>query len=494
MRTRLALALSLLAAIAGRASATVYQIHPTDDLFTTLSGLVAGDEVIVFAGTYVTPGFYQVNWAGTAGAPIVIHANPGDVPIIQGEADQNVINVSGSYFTLDGFEITGGSHGIRMFAVDHATLSNLLLHGLGDVGISCNLEPNNCDSVTIFHNEIYDTGHDGTGEGMYLGCNNAACLFTNGTVQNNYVHDLGGAQGDGIEIKEGAYNNDVADNVIVRSQYPGITMYGYAGTQPPNIVERNLVWHTTQDNGIQVVGQIIVRNNIVIDAFANGIQSKASQDFVPHDVSIVNNTVVATAAAGICLKTNDWAGQTGQVMANNAAYCDGGTAIDINGGGGTDLVVAANIGLGTNDAATGFTLGVSAAADLGDPATGVVFPPAGSALIGAASATYAPADDFNAMVRGAPPDVGAYQYAATGNPGWVVSEGFKGGVAVNIDGAMNAGDDPVTGGDNPSHAGCGCQTGHESPAGLAPLALAFLLVRRGRRRRDASIRSDVRAF
>ncbi len=482
MRTSRLLALSLVAAAAGSAGATVYQIHPTDDLFTTLSGLVAGDEVIVYAGTYVTPGFLQVTWAGTAGEPIVVHANPGDVPVIQGQADQNVINVSGSYFTLDGFEITGGSPGIRLIAVDHATLSHLLLHGLGDVGISCNFEPNNCDSVTIFHNEIYDTGHSGTGEGMYLGCNNAACLFTNGTVQNNFVHDLGGAQGDGIEIKEGAYNNDVADNVIVRSQYPGITMYGYAGTQPPNVVERNLVWHTTQDNGIQVVGQIIVRNNIVIDAFANGIQSKASQDYAPHDLAIVNNTIVETATSGICLKSNDWPGQANQTAANNAVYCAGGTAIDLNGGVGTAPQLDNNVGLGTNDApgASAFALGVSLAADLGDPASGNVFPPMGSALIGAGFSALAPSDDFNATPRTQPPTVGAYQYDAAGNPGWIPTEGFKGSVGppLDSDGRSSVGDD--LGSPPPHHSGCGCNTRDTSPSGALPALLALLALRRRR--------------
>ncbi len=470
----------LLLALSSPAFAGTYDIHAGDDLFGRLSMLQAGDTVTVHAGTYTTPGFYQVTWTGTQAQPIVIQAAPGDHVTIMGDPSQNVININGSYFTLDGFEITGGSHGLRLMAVDHATLSNLTLHGLGDVGISCNFEPDNCDSVTIRHNEIFDTGHAGTGEGMYLGCNDAACLFTNSIVEDNYVHDLGGMQGDGIEIKTGAYGNVVRDNVIVRSQYPGITMYGFAGSGAPNIVERNLVWHTTLDNGIQVVGQIIVRNNIVIDAAANGIQSKPSQNFTPHDVTIINNTIVSAAA--VCLKTNNWSTETNQIVANNAIYCDGGAAVDINGGAAPGAIFAANIGLGTSDAPAGFAAGTTVAADLGDPTTGKVYPPLGSPLIDAGDPAHAAIDDFNGTPRDSKPDVGAYEHTTPTNPGWIVGEGFKtppplmGG-----DGGTTGGDD-AGGSSHPGHSGCGCQT--NDPGSLAALAAVLAgYLRRPRRRR-----------
>ena len=108
-------------------------------------------------------------------------------------------------------------------------------------------------------------------------------------------------------------------------------MYGFAGAGAPNVVERNFI-RGTNDNGIQIVGQIVVRNNIVSRGGTYGIQSKASQGQTPHDLVIENNTVVG--AANACLKTNDWATETGQVVANNALYCEGGTAADINGGAG----------------------------------------------------------------------------------------------------------------------------------------------------------------
>ena len=43
----------------------IYDVQPTDDLYALLQTLRAGDEVVVHAGTYVSPGFVAV----TCGRP-----------------------------------------------------------------------------------------------------------------------------------------------------------------------------------------------------------------------------------------------------------------------------------------------------------------------------------------------------------------------------------------------------------------------------------------
>jgi Right handed beta helix region len=496
---------------------TTFTISPGDDLYARLSDLAPGDEVVVHAGTYPTPGFFAVTWAGTADRPIVVRAADGERPIIQGTPAQNVINLDGSYFTMRGFEITGGSHGIRLGNADHGTLESLVIHDLGDVGISCNRPAMACSAMTIRGNEIYATGADGTGEGMYLGCNDAECAFSTSLVERNYVHDLGGSQGDGIEVKTGAFGVTVRDNVIVRSGFPAITMYGYAGTGARNLVERNFVWHTG-DNGIQVVGQIIVRNNIILDAGANGIQSKASQNFSPHDVDILHNTIVGAGAA--CLKTNDWPGQANQLIAANALYCPGGTALDVNGGA-PGATVTGNIGLGSANPASGLGAGQSVAADLGDPTHAAVYPPAGSALIDV-GAPDSVTDDFNGLPRNdGHPDVGAYERSSAANPGWSPVEGFKttalvadAGVAAGADGGAASPDGPVdhadarmtasidagagagtdartqasgdAGTSQPSSADTGCAIASASPSALIPVLVVLVLAKRagvGRHRR-----------
>lgn len=433
----------------------IYDIHTGDDLYGRLAMLQAGDEVVVHAGTYPSPGFVQVTWAGTAAAPIVIHSAPGEHVVLQGTFAQNLLNIDGSYWTFQGFEITGASHGLRLHSVDHATIEDNVIHDVGDVGISCNFEPDNCDSVSIIHNEIYRTGMDnGTGEGMYLGCNSGACLFTNGLVSDNYVHDTGGSQGDGIEIKEGAHDNVVSDNVIIRTMYPGITMYGFGSAGGPNVVERNLVWHT-MDNGIQIVGQIVVRNNIVLGYAAAGIASKPSQTYTPHDLTIVDNTVVGP---GIGVRGDNWTTETGQVVADNALDC--ATPTQFTAGAGA--IVMANL------AATD--------ADFGNPAMGDVYPTASSTLLGMADAAHQATDDFNGTHRmGA--DVGAYEHTGPTNPGWIVTEGFKTPPEVaSGDGPPAADDFPV---DHPSaKSGCGCNGSDPSSLLLALAPLVQLLRKR----------------
>ncbi|HEU0036832.1 MAG TPA: right-handed parallel beta-helix repeat-containing protein [Kofleriaceae bacterium] len=463
----------LLVLVPSIAAAGTYEIGPGDDLFGRLRMLAPGDEVIVHAGTYTTPGFFEVAWAGTEAAPIVVRGADGERPVIAGTLAQNVIDLSGSYFTLRGFELRGGSHGIRLGSTDHAVLEDLVLHDLGDVGISCNRPGLACAAITIRGCEIFDTGKAGTGEGMYLGCNDGDCAFTDAIVERNYVHDLGGDQGDGIEVKTGATAVTVRDNVIARSRFPGITMYGYTGAGAVNVVERNLVLDAG-DNGIQIVGQVRVRNNLVLGSVGNGIHSKASQGLIPDDVEIVHNTVVG--AGGACLKTNDWAlaTTTGQLIANNALYCPAGTAVDLNGGAPAARL-SANVGLGASTAADGFFAGRSVEEDFDDVAALDFYPAAAGPLHGTGDPMYATADDFDGCPREEQIDVGIYDRTVAGRA-WIVAEGFKPAPTCHGSVGPDAGPEGEPGS---GRGGC-CDSGARGSGSLV-LAIAVLASRRRRR-------------
>jgi hypothetical protein len=204
-----------------------YDIHPGEDLFGRLKRLKAGDEVVIHAGTYRTPGFYEVTWRGTSEEGIVVRGASGEArPVIVGIPSQNILDVEGSHFRLAHLELRGGSHGVRLANVDHATLEDLVLHGLGDVGISCNRPGDVCDAVAIRGSDIYDTGHHGTGEGIYLGCQDGGCAFERGVVERNFVHDTGGTQGDGIELKPGSLGNEIRHNTVERTRGAGILIAG----------------------------------------------------------------------------------------------------------------------------------------------------------------------------------------------------------------------------------------------------------------------------
>ena len=406
------------------ASAATYDVYPADDLFGILEGVVAGDEVVVHEGTYSTqqPGgswFRHLSFQGTAAAPIVVRVAEGESVLLEGDpaGSQNIINIEGSHYTWKGFEMAYGSHGVRIHTSDHAVFEDLHIHDTGDVGISANMGGHLYEALEIRGTHIHDT--NGTGECMYLGCNDDACQMFDSVIEQNWCHDtLNASQGDGIEVKTGSYGNLIRDNVIHDVKYPGITMYGTRG-RDVNIVEGNIIWNAG-DNGIQLVSEAVVRNNIVLDSGNNGIQAKNSQGQDPDELVIAHNTVVGASAS--CMKGNDWAGAADIQVANNVFFCEGGSAINVVGGdGGTTWKANAVVGSSTASETTAGALG-----DLSDLDGRDVYPAAGGSLIDAGDAQWGTATDFNCAARddGAP-DQGAYEWDGAGNPGWIPEPGFK---------------------------------------------------------------------
>src|SRR4029078_9569758 len=114
------------------------------------------------------------------------------------------------------------------------------------------------------HNHIHHT--NGTGEGLYLGCNNDTCRVANSVIEWNHVHHTNSPtveQGDGIELKEGSYGNTIRHNVVHDTNYPGIITYTTRGNGPPNRIEGNVMWNTNR-SAIQSAADAIIRNNVVL--------------------------------------------------------------------------------------------------------------------------------------------------------------------------------------------------------------------------------------
>ncbi len=112
------------------------------------------------------------------------------------------------------------------------------IHHIGGVAVTANNPGETYQSLTFRHNHIHHTG--GHGEAFYLGSNSKPDGSTDGyifdsVIENNYIHDLIGgtvSQGDGIELKDGSYDNIVRDNVIHDTNYPGIIVYDADGKAP----------------------------------------------------------------------------------------------------------------------------------------------------------------------------------------------------------------------------------------------------------------------
>jgi hypothetical protein len=413
--------------VCGALDAATMEIGPGDDFRSAMQNLHAGDTLILDGGTYNLTGYFELDLTGSASQPIVIEAKAGQRPNINFVGtSQNIININNSTFlTLDGIEFTGGSRGLRFDGGSDITVRNCIIHGTDANAIAANDDGEDYARFTFVHNEIYDTGD--TGEGFYLGCNGDACRIHDSLVADNYIHDLNSArisQGDGIEIKKGSYANIVRDNVIHDTNYPGITMYDVNGNGAANLIERNIIWNSN-DAGIQVTADAIVRNNIVLSAANNAFFSNNIDGGSASNLTIANNTFFAPATDGIRLN-----GVSGAVtIANNAIYAPNGDAIRADGTT-AEVTLIANAGQGSLNGVSGaFADSGNIAEDFfaaslsGVPPQNLI--PRGSLLVGAANATYLSGDDFDAHPRAAHADIGAYSANAAGTPGWTIAAAFK---------------------------------------------------------------------
>ena len=227
-------------------------LTPTDDVEGAINAAQPGDELVLAGGSYELTERFGIAISGTADAPIVIRAADGERPIFnRASQDQNVIDVDQArYVVFRGLEISGGSHGLRLIDVSFVTVEDCEIHDTGDVALSAN-SGGSYEALQILRNHIHHT--HGTGEGMYLGCNDNGCQVFDSLIAGNYVHDTNDAsveQGDGIELKEGSYNNVIRDNVIHDTNYPCILTYSTRGNGAPNVIEGNLLW-ACGDHGIQ---------------------------------------------------------------------------------------------------------------------------------------------------------------------------------------------------------------------------------------------------
>jgi len=414
-----------------RLSAATIEVFPGTDVFgPAAQGLKAGDTLIVHQGTYLETNRMSIQVQGTPSAPIVIKGADGESrPLVTRPTSaslQNTINIEGSarYLTIKGLEITGnGGDGINMTgALTFVTLEDLVIHEI-DVGVNFR---SSMDHITVRRAHIYNTGRDGgTGEGMYVGCNDATCIVRDSIIENNWIHDVlpGTTQGDGIEVKVGSHSNVVRDNVIYNRPYPGILVYG-TGVNPVNIVEGNVVWNSAE--GISALADTIVRNNIVIGSGCGLCIYTHVQVTQRKNITAVNNTLYGNDS-GIYYRWNG----SNLVLANNAVYSPGKTAVDSSGTiSSTGGVVVTNLveGAMSGESIGGgrFASGGTSTAAFINPVANDFWPRTGSPLIGAANASFVPLADFNWTTRDNPFDVGAYEMnGQTSNPGWRISEGFK---------------------------------------------------------------------
>ncbi len=311
-----------------------------ESLVRAVAALKPGDKLLIAAGTYSVSRMWDIRVSGTATAPVWIEAEPGaTVVITRPDARQNVLNIGQGgpveYLCLRRIEITGGSHGLRLGRCSHVWIDQCHIHHTGEVCLSAN----SADTRRLYltRNHIHHGG--GHAEGMYLGANNGQYIMSESVIALNHIHDCQGDQGDGIEVKQGSWGNLIAENDIHDTQYPCITVYGTSG-KPVNIIERNLC-RRSADNTMQVQGEAIVQNNIIIGGAGAAFASTDHQGKTIN-LQVLHNTIVNT---GHGFSGSSWNARQGLILANNVIYSREKNALNFpNGSQG--VLISGNVVVG----------------------------------------------------------------------------------------------------------------------------------------------------
>lgn len=180
------LALLVAMALPGLASATVYNVSPTDDLATAVSLLKAGDELYLADGQYDLTSTLKINCSGSASALITIAAADGAKPIIDFRAQAlgtNGIQVGGQYLYIRDLTIRyAGKKGIWLEKAKYCILERLEVYGCCDSGIQLRSGGYNtvvnCDSHHNFDYQNNGSNADGFADkqgdacagNVYIGC------------------------------------------------------------------------------------------------------------------------------------------------------------------------------------------------------------------------------------------------------------------------------------------------------------------------------------
>lgn len=396
-----------------------YHTDPRDSAVSRGIGLALaatklkpGDMLKIGGGTYSIPKLFNLSLQGRPTAPIWIVPEHGErVIITRPDNSQNVINIGGlgtpaRYLILDGLEVVGGSQGIRLLQADHVWIDRCTVHDTGQAGITANSA--DTSFLTFTRNEIHHTS--GTGEGFYLGANNGVHVMSQSLIARNWVHHTGGTQGDGIEIKQGSWGNRVIGNLVHDTNYPAILVYGTNG-RARNVIEQNICFNSG-DNIMQVQGEAIVRNNLLVKGNI-GFHTHDHQGKT-RDLIVVHNTIITR---GLGADLYSWNDRPGMIFANNAVYTLDGPAISFEQGA-EGVMLAGNVVLGeVNGASTGFVQGrgLTDFVDVNWGATRLDARPVHArALTGAGSSLHAVLEDLMGDARTDPVDVGALVRARPG--------------------------------------------------------------------------------
>jgi len=473
---------SCAALAAGPAIAGTIYANPGDNITTKINTMNPGDTLILNPGTYSST-IRMTNKNGDADHWFTIHGSDAGHVKVLATGNNNMIETrNSSFWRLENFEMDGnnyvGSEGIHTsqnsdYYNDYThdlIMDGLDMHHFNNVIVSTKITTWN---MTVRNCHIHDAV-----VGLYMGNSDGYAPIINFTLQHCWIERC---QNYNMQIKAQLTRTGVAlgttpghtftswgwlvkDNVFMRD--PATAQAGrpnllvdaapMSGTGSTDLatIDGNVVLANTSDavtgeSGMQLAGNLLVTNNIIMNIKAGsgyaGIKITSHQGISPRTVSILNNTVfIDGSSATPCLSLYSLQSGFTQVIANNAFIRGDTGAVAVSSDGSyvaSGAVLTNNIARGT-----GYLPGMTTIATPlsqifvtpnDTPGVADLYPVAGSPLIDAGGNTYATALDFNGATRpqDAAVDVGAYEHYKQDNPGWQLAMSLKRvGLTADLDG------------------------------------------------------------
>lgn len=283
------------------------------------SVVAPGDTVYFRSGTYTN--FTVHTTSGTALQPIVFRAYSGESPVIAAPSSNGApvaVEIDKGYYVLDGFKVTGGTHGIFLNGegasrniiqncdVTEAWITGIISEYVG----STNNTIRNCRvyNTSLEHWPRSNPGGWGGGISLQRGAHN--CVVENCVVY--FVHGEG--------IMAASVNNCTIRNCIISD-----SSSGRIGVDAENtLIDSNIIWVTPYNPGINddsmigfgleqvdalgdysdskgIKGTRIVNNLTIGGTGVRGWQA-AGGDLYPYsDCIIANNSLLDFTGRGIYL-------------------------------------------------------------------------------------------------------------------------------------------------------------------------------------------------
>ena len=322
-----------------------------------------GDRVLIMDGTYDNnaPGdnVLLISRSGTASAPIVYAAMPGQHPVLQGSQTWAVVRVSADYVELDGLEIEGDAARMSIiYALLHARdLDDPSMNGDGIDVVPAD------DGTVAHHVTVRDMLiHDVPGGGIAVDGSDYVTLQDNVISNTSNWSPYGDSgislyQSRDIDENKGVKNLIEGNVVFDNMEYVACVCQDYQSVSDGNgiIVDDNL---NAEGDGLAYGGRTVVAFNVSYGNGGSGMHAFSSQhvDLVGNtaydndlsgsldlgeiyaeagsDVNIVDNILVAPA--GKAILSDD--GNTAVVEDYNVLFDIGGAVLTPSTYGSHDIL------------------------------------------------------------------------------------------------------------------------------------------------------------